>query len=339
MTLDRTRSIALVGVDAGATKTEAVTFESASGRCSFAVGGPANPSVVGLERAGEVVATTALSSLSSAGLDPSQLDLVAVSAAGIVDRDSAEALGKVVARRLGCPPSRVLVFEDVVAAHASVFLLGDGVVGILGTGSCVYGVSGPAVVRVGGWGHLLGDEGSAFRLGVRALREVLECFEGLRGCSSLASKVIGSRGFRSSADVLSYVYRSENPKVAVASLAGLVMESYREGDAAAKRVVELEMREFARQVAAAVRRLGTGRARVGFTGSVYAENKDVLRPLLVEYLEEYLGSVVEVVEQKVKACCGSIIAGLRATSGIASDVVVVLERCCRPPGLDEKVKR
>lgn len=330
MTLDQVRSTVLVGVDAGATKTEIVVVETTSGKCSFTVGGPANPSVVGLERAGEVIATTILSSLSGARLDTSKLSLVAISAAGIVDRSSAEVLRNYVARRISYPPNRILVFEDVVAAHASVFLLDDGVVGILGTGSSVYGASSSAVVRVGGWGHLLGDEGSAFRLGSGALREVLECFEGLKECSSLALKVADRKGFRSSTDVLNYVYRSENPKVAIASLASLVVESYREGDATAKKLVESELRSFARQVAVAVRKLGV--RKVGFTGSVYTENRDILKQLLVEYLREYAGIEVEVMEQRVRACCGSIVAGLRAVGGVADDVVNILEECCRPVG-------
>ena len=64
-------------------------------------------------------------------------------------------------------PSTWIVVNDVVAAWAAATGAGPGVAAISGTGSNVFGV-GPdsRTWRAGGWGHLLGDEGSGYWLGV-----------------------------------------------------------------------------------------------------------------------------------------------------------------------------
>ncbi|MEM1699178.1 MAG: BadF/BadG/BcrA/BcrD ATPase family protein, partial [Sulfolobales archaeon] len=167
--------LVLVGVDSGATKTEAVGMDTTSQVCVFTTEGPSNPSVVGIEKSSAVIARAVEKVLTSLGYEKPTPHIVAVGVAGVVNKSYADVLRKRLLELSGVSADRVVVFEDVVAAHASVFLSSDGVVGVLGTGSCVYGEFAGHSVRVGGWGHLLGDEGSGYRLGLKSLREVLEC--------------------------------------------------------------------------------------------------------------------------------------------------------------------
>jgi N-acetylglucosamine kinase-like BadF-type ATPase len=299
------------------------------GACGFYSAGPANPAVQGVVEASRSISEAILGSLRSLGT-PSAPDAVFVGAAGVVSREISEELRASVARRLGLDVSRVYVFEDLVAAHASVFLTGDGIVGIMGTGSSVYGTHRGARVRAGGWGHLLGDEGSAYRIGVVALREVLACLDGLESCSELATRLIERLNLRSVTEVLRYVYSSPNPKTSVASLSVLVLEEARRGCGRALEVVRDEVLSFSRYVAAVARRLGTERIRVGFVGSLYCYNSDLLRPILKEALRGSLGREVEVVEQVIRPCCGALVAGLVALRSTLLEVVVdQLLGCCR----------
>ena len=54
----------------------------------------------------------------------------------------------------------------------------DGVVVIAGTGSIAYGLNGSKSSRIGGWGYLLGDEGSAFWIALCALRQGMQGYDG-----------------------------------------------------------------------------------------------------------------------------------------------------------------
>ncbi|MEM1682562.1 MAG: BadF/BadG/BcrA/BcrD ATPase family protein [Sulfolobales archaeon] len=322
--------LVLVGVDSGATKTEAVGIDMASQVCVFTTESSSNPSVIGIEKASTVIARAVEKVLAGLGYGRPTLYLVAVGTAGVVNKSYADVLRKRLLELSGISVDRVVVFEDVVAAHASVFLSSDGIVGVLGTGSCVYGEFAGHSVRVGGWGHLLGDEGSGYRLGLKSLREVLECLDGLKECSSLATMIARSMGFSSTSDVLSYVYYSENPKTAVASLATMVMKAYRDGDKTAAHIVESEIDEFVKQVAAVIRKIGVSSPKVGFTGSVYMENRELLRHLLKKKLEELLGIDIEIFEQKVRASCGAIIAGLKLKndSTMLARALNTIEKCC-----------
>ncbi len=318
----------LVGVDAGASKVEAVAVEVGFA-CAFHTAGPANPAVQGVERASQSMAEAILGSLRSLGTSDTP-DAVFVGAAGVVSRETSEELKARVAHLIDVDVSRIYVFEDLVAAHASVFLAGEGIVGILGTGSSVYGVYRGVTARAGGWGHLLGDEGSAYRVGVAALREVLACLDGLDSCSELGVRLARRVGFRSVDDVLMYVYSSPNPKTSVASLSVAVFEEVREGCDRALKIVRDEVRSFSRYVATVARRLGAERIRVGFVGSLYCYNSDLLKPLLEETITGYLGSEVEFAEQVVRPCCGALVAGLVALrSTYLERVVEQLLTCCR----------
>lgn len=323
--------LVLVGVDSGATKTEAAGVDASDRRCAFATEGPSNPAVVGIERACAAISRAVRRVLEGLGAEGAEPYIVAVGAAGVAGGRGADALRDRLAGLLGVPADRVVVFEDALAAHASVFLLEDGVVGVLGTGSCVYGVRSGRSVRLGGWGHLLGDEGSGYRLGVRTLREALECLDGLRECSDLAALVTGAMGFGSTSDLLSFVYYSDNPKTAIASAATVLMDACRRGSATAIGILEDELGRFAEQVAAAVRRLGTPFVAVGFTGSVYSENRGMLRDLLKRRLEGMLGVGLELREQRVRASCGAMVAGLRlrGDAAVLPNALRVVEECCR----------
>ncbi|MCX8185433.1 MAG: BadF/BadG/BcrA/BcrD ATPase family protein [Sulfolobales archaeon] len=320
----------LVGVDAGGTKTEAVGVDLANQKCFFTSGGPSNPAVVGVDRASDVIADSIRKVLKGINREGTSPHIAAVSTAGIVSKHYADALSRKIAELLGYPADRVIVFEDTLAAHASVFLLDDGAVGILGTGSNVCAVYGDRVIRVGGWGHLLGDEGSGYRIGLRGLREVLECFDSLKRCSDLAEHIARSVGFKSTSDVLSYIYYSSNSKTAVSSIATLVMAAYRSGSEAAVKIVESEVEEFVKYITSVYRRVGTAKFKIGFVGSLYNENRDILRNLLREKLSKLLGIDVEILEQRIRTSCGAIIAGLKLVGDrtTLSAVLEAVEMCC-----------
>jgi len=318
----------LVGVDAGASKTEAVAVK-VGGACAFHIAGPANPAVQGVEEASRSISEAILGSLRSLGTSTTP-DAVFVGAAGVVSREISEELRVRVAQHVGVDAGRVYVFEDLIAAHASVFLAGDGIVGILGTGSSAYGTYRGATARAGGWGHLLGDEGSAYRVGVAALREVLACLDGLESCSELGIRLARRLGFKSVSEVLRYVYSSPSSKGSVASIAVLVFEEARRGCTGALEIIRNEVRSFSRYVTAISRRLGMERVRVGFVGSLYCYNLDLLKPLLREELTAYLGREVEIVDQVIRPCCGALVAGLAALGATSLEAVVEqLVTCCR----------
>src|SRR5262245_64337298 len=90
-----------------------------------------------------------------------------------VDREADRRVITDIMRRLGFK-SRTLIVNDALIALVAGAGDSQGIVLISGTGSIAYGVSARAVAaRAGGWGHVLGDEGSGYWIGRRAREAVM----------------------------------------------------------------------------------------------------------------------------------------------------------------------
>jgi len=149
--------------------------------------------------------------------------------------------------------------ERYVFAHdALIALVGatagqPGVVAIAGTGSIAFGRNAEGrTARAGGWGFIYGDEGSGFDLVRQALRNALRSEEGWGPRTALRDALLESTGARDANDLLHRFYTDEFPRARVASLAKLVDEAARAGDAVAREIVNSAAQSLA-MLASAVR--------------------------------------------------------------------------------------
>jgi N-acetylglucosamine kinase-like BadF-type ATPase len=138
-----------------------------------------------------------------------------------------------------------------------------GVVTIAGTGSISFGRNSVGrTARVGGWGYIFGDEGSAFDLVRKALRAALRFEEGWGPPTALRDALldaIGSAGNIASSgsagninDLLHRCYTSEFPRARIAAFAPLVDEMALAGDPVARDILHDAAQSLA-TIAGAVR--------------------------------------------------------------------------------------
>jgi glucosamine kinase len=119
-------------------------------------------------------------------------------------------LEKLLARLL--PGCRVAVVHDtrLILAAAG---LASGIALISGTGSVAYGRdSGGREARVGGWGWLLGDEGSAVWLAREAAREVMRRADAGEPSGPLGEAMLGAVGARNASGLTGKVHRFREPR-------------------------------------------------------------------------------------------------------------------------------
>jgi len=89
-------------------------------------------------------------------------------------------------------PFRTSVVEtDALIALEGAVGEGDGAIAILGTGTAYLARQGGVRREIGGWGFLIGDQGSGARIGRDLLEETLLAHDGIRAASALTGKVLG----------------------------------------------------------------------------------------------------------------------------------------------------
>jgi len=151
--------------------------------------------------------------------------------------------------------------RDVVFARAGVYRPhGLGVVAA--TGATVFGVRQDDGRRLslGGWGALLGDEGSAYHLGLLGLRAAVKAFEGREEPTRLLQGIcnhFGLRMDRFQSEIIALAYGKPLSRAEIAGLASLVTRLAEEGDAVAIRLTAQVADDLATLMLHAARRLFT----------------------------------------------------------------------------------
>lgn len=168
----------VVGLDAGGTSTRALVLDLEGARLGAGVAGGANPN----SHPPETAATHVRQALTAAleGLDPAKVESGVLGMAGSSKLLSDPAVAGLfeaawAGAGLRCP---MRVITDCEAAFATGSASPDGTVLVAGTGSIAARIEHHELVSTaGGYGWLLGDEGSAFWLGREAVRATLVALE------------------------------------------------------------------------------------------------------------------------------------------------------------------
>ncbi len=240
----------VIGIDAGGTKTVGLLADERGEVHAKAIAGGANLLVHG-----ELGVEKSLFQVIDA-LDASvPVDALCLGIAG-VDRPGEEEVIRGVLRRLGIRRETRIVNDAIVALVAGA-PAGIGIVVVSGTGSIAYGVD-PAgkTARSGGWGYLLGDEGSAFWLGHAAVRLGIRAADGRGPATTLYDRICGRLEITLPSGLVDWFYDQELSRHRVARLAGIVEEAAVEGDETAERLLDQAARHLVRAARAVERQLG-----------------------------------------------------------------------------------
>lgn len=113
-----------------------------------------------------------------------------------------------------------------------------GIMVISGTGTIAYGMDhGGNIVRSGGWGWLIGDEGSAYAIGRSALRAALYAFDGMGAQTQLQTLVAEYFAVSELHDVKRLYFAPEFGAAGFAKLAPLVSTAVANGDTVAQAIL------------------------------------------------------------------------------------------------------
>jgi len=273
-----------IGVDGGGTRTRAVVAGENLVPMGSGASGPANASTRPLPLVVETVLEAAGDAAASAAVAAAHAERVGVGLAGVESAGLVAPLTAALEEHFGA--GRVLVTTDARIALAGASPgdpQGPGVVLIAGTGAIAYGRSaGGAEARAGGWGPLLGDEGSGYAIARQGLAAVVRDLDG-RGPKTAIREMLfrSARGIHTLEELLAKIYRSEGGAGDVAAYFPIVLAAAKAGDAEARRILGEAGRELALAALTVIRKLQLENSSfpVSTVGGVFSAGDLLVGPL------------------------------------------------------------
>ncbi len=232
---------------------------------SSAEDGSANPNSAGREAAAQAIHAAVHAALAGAQLSAAGIHAVGVGIAGT--RTARDWVQETISAVL--PVSVVRFASDVEIALIGAHGARRGVLILAGTGSVALGINAVGdSAQVGGWGYLLGDEGSGYWLGLKALQAVVRADDGRDPPTALTGLVLDSLGLSTPPDLIPWTYAPGRTRD-VARLAPLVLAA--DDDPVARKIVAESVGELALAAQTVIRRLQIESPAIAFAGGLLSE--------------------------------------------------------------------
>ncbi len=249
----------LLGIDGGGTSTVALLGDLEGNELASGRSGPSNCKVVGMKAALEAL-DLAITRAFSALCEPARsVECACLGLAGFGRPADQEALrGWAREKALARFVTTVTDGDLVVAAGTSE---GWGVGLIAGTGSIAVGRNRAGEnARAGGWGPLMGDEGSAYSVVLAALRRIVRIADGRERSNKnpdpLTHKFFEALGITEPAGLVPAVYGAGVDRTMIAGWAPIVLSAVDEDPGILLEILEPAGRDLAEMVIAVARNLG-----------------------------------------------------------------------------------
>lgn len=267
----------IFGIDGGGTSCR-LKAESVSGNFLFrseSTGG--NPRSVGWEGASKVIRSLFEALYSKTGLNPADCAGGFAGMAGIGRPDDKARMSSILRSASGtqCP---IKVDTDALPALVGALGKKEGILLIAGTGSIAFGMtSGGDMVRSGGWGHILGDEGSAYDVGRQGLSAATRSCDSRGPTTRILNLALEYFDITSPFDLIPAVYENFS-KSRIARFAEKVATARDEGDEIAHGIFINSAQALSGLVVSVAGKLGTSpyEKRIAILGG-FIENDDFLR--------------------------------------------------------------
>ena len=235
----------------------------------------ANPQRVGVDSSARTLATLVRETLQSHR--PINHLSVCAGVAGAGQPAEQEALADRLRRVLGndADSVHVQVVHDASIAQDAAFGSESGLVVIAGTGSVVFARARDGTTRrIGGWGHLLGDEGSGYAVGRAGLQAVADAFDGGPD-TSLRARVAEQYDVDERDALIHWVYQDE---FALQNVAPLVIQAAADGDSVASEILASQADELMHQIGWLIDAVDDIAPRIALLGGMF-RNEHYVRVL------------------------------------------------------------
>lgn len=248
----------VIGIDAGGTSTVAWLATDAQQwpvvPLAAATAGPGNVRSAGFAAASNSLRAAIDKVMAAADLTESTVRRVCLCAAGAgQEHDRAQLREWMQSLSVA---SEVIVRTDVEAVLAAATPDQTGVAVIAGTGSLAWGRNTAGqTCRTGGWGHMLGDEGSAWQIAHAALQRATQMADGRLPETRLLSELLAALQLQTAGQLVAVVSSGRHSPFEIARLAPTVFACAAQGDLVAQSIISQAVDSLALMVTTVWERL------------------------------------------------------------------------------------
>lgn len=294
----------LLGIDGGGSKTVAWLAPLDDPTNTIVLGrgkaGPGNPRSAGFETAQGNIAAAIEAAFHDAGL-PKTTALAAWFGLAGAGREVEQ--GRIAAwakERQIAGGTRVSGDVELVLGAASPTFAG--IAFAAGTGSMAFGRNkNGRTDRCGGWGYLLGDEGSSYAIAIAALNAIVRAADGRGPATTLTERFLTASKLSSEKELVELIYSPNTTPASIAGGAVFVFEAAAT-DRVARQILDHAASECAHMIATLTRRLALDdNFTLGMSGTACVK-QSAYRTLILDALaaRDLRPATVEIVAEPVR---------------------------------------
>jgi N-acetylglucosamine kinase-like BadF-type ATPase len=281
----------IIGIDGGGTKTECAVADLSGKVLHRTFGKSSNFLTIGVDAAIKNLFELIEGILFKIEADFGDVKMLLIGTAGAGRKEDAGVLETKFndyTIREGIKIKSVKVVSDARIALEGAFSGKAGSILIAGTGSILFGKDRNGFIhRSGGFGRLIGDEGSGYSIGRKGLSAAAKELDG-RGKATLITQQLNKKYNISSApDLIINVYKNNFD---IASAAEIVLSAAGKNDAVALQILDEEADELLLHINAVMTKMKSKKLNIAFTGSLIA-NKNIYFDMLKKKIADNLPSV------------------------------------------------
>lgn len=262
-----------IGVDGGGSKTEAIAILEDQSILARSRSGSTNPLATTPQNAANELEKALDKVFQTIDNGNYRCKGICLGMSGVYNDSEKKAISEQILRY---QQKHNLLFQISIQTEGEISLMAStgktiGVLVIAGTGSIVYGfLPDQASVRAGGWGHLLGDEGSGYQIGLLSLQTVMKSHDQVLPPTLLTSLVCEAWDLSHVTELRTLIYRLPFDKKRIASVAKSCIEAAELDDALAQGIIHSQAVALAHSTIALLRSNPLlQRENIVLTGSIF----------------------------------------------------------------------
>ena len=244
----------VLGIDGGGSKTVCVLMDDLHLVLGRAEAGPSNYQSIGREATLQSIQSAIKNAVEAAIITNSvNIDAICLGLAGVGRATDIEVVKGLVKElqnnklpiNWALQPANIVICNDALIALVGGIGQPVGIVVAAGTGSIVFGRNHEGhTKRFGGWGYILGDEGSAYKIAIAGMNAALQSYDGREISTSLIEGFKQHLDLESIEDLIEVVYRREWGVKQIAALAPVVDFAAASGDIVANLIIDDAVKEL-----------------------------------------------------------------------------------------------